>query len=155
MKINGNTGIGNFLKLLLEICMVIGTILLVLLIPILTSLKIEINFFTLLFYPCGVCFLILVYQFIGLFNSLKENQPFCKENIERLKLAMWMSFIISIIIIVALLSACVIKINYTSALKLCLGFLGILFGGVGIALYILSELFKTALTYKEENELTI
>ena len=36
-----------------------------------------------------------------------------------------------------------------------LGFLSILFLGVAIALYILSELFKKAYDYKEENELTI
>ena len=36
-----------------------------------------------------------------------------------------------------------------------LGFLFILFTGVAIALYILSELFKQATEYKKENELTI
>ena len=36
-----------------------------------------------------------------------------------------------------------------------LGFLFILFIGVAIALYILSELFKQATEYKKENELTI
>ena len=36
-----------------------------------------------------------------------------------------------------------------------LGFLFILFTGVAIALYILSELFKQATEYKTENELTI
>ena len=38
---------------------------------------------------------------------------------------------------------------------LILGFLFILFIGVAIALYILSELFKQATEYKTENELTI
>ena len=36
-----------------------------------------------------------------------------------------------------------------------IGFLFILFVGVAIALYILSELFKQATEYKKENELTI
>lgn len=38
---------------------------------------------------------------------------------------------------------------------LAMSFLFILFIGVSIALYILSELFEQATEYKEENELTI
>ena len=40
-------------------------------------------------------------------------------------------------------------------LILGLAFLSVLFFGVAIALYILSELFKQAYKYKEENDLTI
>ena len=65
------------------------------------------------------------------------------------------SLTISTLIIIALLLTIFIYDYYSLQLQVALTFMSILFFAVGIALYILSELFKEATTYKEENDLTI
>lgn len=155
MKLDGRLGIGNLLKLFLEICMVILAFILLFLFKIVDLLGLHFDLFIISIYPCGIAFLILIYQFIKLFETIQHNQPFLNLNILRLKRGMISSFIISVLVFVALLLA-IFKYNYYSLqLKYCVFFISVLFFGVGIALYILSELFKLAIKYKEENELTI
>ena len=67
---------------------------------------------------------------------------------------MYISFIISFLVAISL-SILIINNLYVLAVKLCIGFICVLFFGVGIALYLLKELFKEALQYQEENDLTI
>lgn len=155
MKLYGNLGIGNLLKLFLEICMGIIVLILILLPKIVEISELHFDLFIISIYPCGIGFLILIYQFVKLFETLKENNPFSKLNVIRLKSSMITSFIISFFVFIALLLS-IFKYNYYSLqLQYCILFISILFCGVGIALYILSELFKLAINYKEENELTI
>lgn len=153
MKIRGNHGIGNYLKIFLQICKVFGILLLIFLIPILYLLKLLFDMFLFMIYPCGICFLILMEQFIGLFESLKEDNPFCMNNLERIVKAMHMSFIISGFVFISFFLT--FFYNYSLAFIVSILFISILFLGVGIALYILSDLFSISLEYKEENELTI
>lgn len=155
MKVNGKNGIGSILKFILQISMVVGIVFLICLYWIVKKVNLDFNWFIACIYPCGIGFLVLVYQFIGLFNSLKENNPFCRENPKRMNIGMISSFIISIFIIVALLLTIFVYDIYTLELKVALTFMAILFFGVSIALYILKELFTEAINYKEENELTI
>lgn len=155
MKIFGKNGIGNILKILLQVSMIVGIIILILLYWLVGEFNLHFDLFVLLIYPCGINFLYLVYQFIGLFDSLKVNNPFCLDNVKRMKNGMISSYIISILIFIALLFSVFLYNYYSLQLKVALFFMGILFFGVGIALYILSELFKEATTYKEENDLTI
>ena len=156
MKVKGNNGIGSLLKIFLQICMVIGALLLVFLYFILKANNLHFDWFTVMIYPCGILFLGLIYQFVGLFNSLKENNPFCNANVIKLNRGMIISFIISVLIVIALcFSIFLYGDYYTFSFNVCVGFICLLFFGVGIALYILNELFKEATIYKEENELTI
>lgn len=155
MKISGNKGIGNILKILLQISMVIGIIILLTLYWLTKWLNIHFDWFIIMIYPCGIGFLSLVYQFTGLFNTLKLNTPFCKENVKRLRNGMVSSFTISIFISIALLLTIFAYNYYSLQLQVALFFMIVLFFGVGVALYILSELFKEATSYKEENDLTI
>ena len=155
MKISGNNGIGNILKIFLQVCMVIGVIILIILYWLTKSLNITFDWFIFMIYPCGIAFLVLMYQFIGLFNTLKINTPFCEDNVKRMKIGMTSSFLISLFVLIGLLITIFAYNYYALQFQVALGFIMILFFGVGIALYILSELFREATNYKEENDLTI
>lgn len=156
MKVEGKKSIGSLLKILLQICMVIGALLLVFLYSILKAFNLHFDLFVVMIYPCGIFFLALIYQFVGLFNSLKENKPFCNDNVIKLNRGMIISFVISALIVIALcFSIFLYNDYYTFRFNVCIGFICVLFFGVGIALYILRELFKKAIAYKEENDLTI
>ena len=155
MKITGERGIGNLLKVILQISLIIGIIILIGLYSITKIVNIKFDLFIIMIYPCGISLLLLMYQFVGLFNSLKHNNPFCLENVQRMKKGMISSFIISLLIAIALLLTIFLYDYYSLQLKVALAFMSILFFGVGIALYILAELFNKATTYKEENDLTI
>jgi len=156
MKVKGKNSIGSLLKVFLQICMVIGTLILVFLYSILKAYNLHFDLFSVMIYPCGILFLALIYQFVGLFNSLKESNPFCNDNVIKLNRGMVISFIISALIVIALcFSIFLYNDYYTFSFNVCVSFICILFFGVGIALYVLKELFKEAISYKEENELTI
>lgn len=150
----GYRGIGKILDIVLRLCFVLGIILLIFIVPVLKYLGFEISLFYFFIYPIGISFLIFMYQFIGLFQSLSKNEPFCKYNVVKLKIAMNSSFGIAILIFISFLVAVVIY-QYKLSFVICLLFMDILFLGVGIALYILRELFREAIRYKEENDLTI
>lgn len=154
MKVKGKNGIGSLLKILLWIGMIIGGMALLFLCPMFYWLDIKFDWFLLMIYPCGVCFFIFMYQFIGLFQMLEMNSPFCRKTISYLNKSMWLSYIISGLIFVALIFM-ICGYSYTLAVKCCILFIGVLFFGVGIALFILKELFREAIDYKEENDLTI
>lgn len=155
MKVYGNKGIANIIKIVLQISMVIGLIFLIMLYWLAKWFKVKFNLFIMMIYPCGLGLLYLIYQFIGLFNTLKQDYPFCIENVTRMKKGMYASLAISLFIIIALLLTIFAYNYYSLQLQVALFFMAILFLGVGIALYILAELFIKAITYKEENDLTI
>lgn len=154
MKIMGENGVGSILKLILQISFVIGIIFLVILplsLPLIGEYYTE---FVIELYPNGICFLIIVKQFIGLFDSLKKNNPFCDNTVKRLKTSGIASTLIAIILAVII----IYEMFFAKGTPLFIVItccLCILFTGVSIAFYILSELFRQAVQYKKENELTI
>ena len=147
--------IANILIILLKISMIIGTVILLMLWKITDLLEIKFDLLVGLIYPSGILFLGFIYQFIKLFKQLKIEKPFTKETVRYLKTSMTLSFIIGFIILIALLLSIIIYPTYTLTVNISLTFFSILFFGVGIALYLLSDLFKQATEYKEENDLTI
>lgn len=154
MNISGKNSISGMLKTILQICFWGGIAFLILLPILLFAIGKHLNSFVYVLYPNGICFLIFVKQFIELFNLLKENNPFCNSTVKRLSIAGKAAGIISIILgAETIFDIIVIKDEITSIF--ILGFMCILFLGVSIALYILSELFKQAKEYKEENDLTV
>lgn len=154
MIVKGKNGIGRLLKILLWIGLSFGILGLLFLGPIFYWFNIQFDWFVVMVYPCGICFLIFMYQFIGLFQMLEMNSPFCGKTLNYLNKSMYLSYIISGLIFIALLIM-VFGYHYTLAVKCCILFIGILFFGVGVALFILGELFREAINYKEENDLTI
>lgn len=155
MQITGKKGIGNILKTLLQIAFYGGIILLVILPFILQAFGTHLNASMYIIYPNGLVLLMIVKQFIKLFDSLKKNQPFSESNVTILKNTAKVALIESFLWLIDLLYEIILAKAYDILLILVVTFLSILFLGVSIALYVLAELFKEATQYKQENELTI
>lgn len=156
MKITGKKGLGDILKTFLQICFALGIIILLVLPAVLQKFGLNMKTSAFIIEPNGIILLIIVYKFIQLFNSLKNNEPFCENNVKLLKETGIIAFIGACFWIIDLIIYGLIYINTLNIITiLVMGFLFILFLGVSIALYMLSELFKQAIEYKKENELTI
>lgn len=146
--------IGKFIKIFLIIGMIIS-VPLIIISPMLLNHTSKSVYSMFIIYPNGLLILIFAYQFIKLFKSLEDNNPFNDDNVKTLKISGIISLITSIMWIVDLLFMIfVIKNTYVNYIIVLL-FLAVLFFGVSIALYILSELFRQATEYKKENDLTI
>lgn len=152
MKVTGKKSISSLIKIFLQVLIGIGLIVLILL-PLLLQKYIQyinptLDYYSalILLYVSGVPAIIIVYEFIKLFSSLKEDNPFVASNVKALRI----SSICSI----------VIAIEYGVGMFLVTNSIfGIIIVGVFIiawlGLYILSELLQKAIEYKEENDLTI
>ena len=146
--------IGKFIKIFLIIGIIIS-VPLIIISPMLLNHTSKSMYSMFIIYPNGLLILIFAYQFIKLFKSLEDNNPFNDDNVKTLKISGIISLITSIMWIVDLLFMIfVIKNTYVNYIIVLL-FLAALFFGVSIALYILSELFRQATEYKKENDLTI
>ncbi len=155
MKILGENGLGKILKIFLQICFYGGIIILIILPFQLRIVGLHLNATAVVIYPNGIALLAIVYQFIGLFDSLKNNNPFCMENVKRLKYAGIASLVEAVLWAIDLIYQIILAKSIEPLFILVLIFLFILFIGVAIALYILAELIRQATEYKVENELTI
>lgn len=155
MKMEGNTGIGNILKTILQICFWAGIIILIIIPFVLQEFGLNIKVSSIIAYPNGTILLIMIHNFIKLFDSVKNNNPFCDENVQTLKWTSIVSLVGSLLWIVDIPLKFIITNELDTVYVLTLLFLAILYIGVSISLYILSELFKKATEYKKENELTI
>lgn len=154
MKVTGENGLGSILKVILQISFIGGIMFLILLPILLLIIKEPMGAFVYVLYPNGIAMLVIVKQFVGLFDSLKENKPFSNNTVKRLRNAGIAALVMSILLVIqTLYEFFLAKADILSCLVL--GFLVVLFFGVAIALYILSELFRQATEYKTENDLTI
>ncbi len=153
MKLTVET-LGKYLKTILIIAFILY-IPCIIITPYLLKHNISITYSSIIIYPNGVLFSLIVINFIKLFTYLEKENPFTKEVTQILINTSIISFIISLVILIDLLLMIFIFKNTYINYVMFLFFLFILFFGVGIALYILSILFKRAKEYKEENELTI
>ena len=156
MKITGEKGLGNILKIFLQICLILGVITVILLPHLLQKFfGSDLTNCIIVIYPNGIIFAIITYEFIKLFDSLKKNNPFCESNVKMLKFTGKVALIGSIFwLFDVIYETAFVKLDNIEFMATLI-FLCILFLGVSIALYILSELLKEATEYKKENELTI
>ena len=155
MEILGEKGIGKFLKVLLQVCFWGGIAVLIVLPFMLQMVGLKLNATAFVIYPNGIALLVIVRQFIGQFDSLKNKKPFCMENVKRLKTSGIASLVETALWTIDLLYTVFLAKGADVIIVLVLAFLIISFAGVSIAFYILAELIKQATEYKEENELTI
>lgn len=155
MEILGEKGIGNILKIFLQVCFWGGIVLLIILPFQLQMFGLKLNATAFVIYPNGMALLVIVRQFIGQFDSLKNKNPFCMENVKRLKISGIASLVETVLWTIDLLYTIFLAKGADVVIVLGLAFMIILFAGVAIAFYILAELIKQATEYKEENELTI
>lgn len=153
MKITGKRSISNYIKIILQLIFIFG-IIVVAFLPVIVKYYIQILRLDLLefYFPClillyvsGLPMLVIVKQFIYLFNTLSINTPFIKENVTHLKIASTCSAIIALEYFIGIY---VFQSIFTFII------VGI-FLIAWIGLYILSELFQQAVEFKEENDLTI
>lgn len=153
MKVTGENSISKYIKIAL-ICIFIFGCAVILFLPVVVKYYIEFLRLDLaqyywsclaLLYLSGVPMLIIVYEFIKLFGSLAKNTPFIIENAGHLKVA---SICSGIICIEYIFGIYIFKSIFT---LIIVGIFLIAYLG----LYILSELFKQAVQFKEENDLTI
>ena len=151
MKVTGKNSLSNFIEIGLKIIFVMG-ILIYLTLPILLNMYIDIfnpilNYVAALviLYTSGIPALIIVFAFIKMFETLKKDNPFVRENVKYLKIVSVCSLIISIIYIVGMFF--IVSVFEIIAIAIfIIAFLGT---------YVLSELLRKAIEYKEENDLTI
>lgn len=155
MEILGEKGIGKFLKIFLQVCFWGGIAVLIVLPFMLQMVGLKLNATAFVIYPNGIALLVIVRQFIGQFDSLKNRKPFCMENVKRLKTSGVASLIETALWTIDLLYTVFLAKGADVIIVLVLAFLIILFAGVSIAFYILAELIKQATEYKNENDLTI
>ena len=155
MQIVGEKGIGKLLKVILQVSFWAGVIILITLPFILKQCGFSLGASMYVIYPNGIVLLLITRNFIKLFNSLRLNNQFCSENVKILKTTGIVSLIGSILWLIIFLYEIILAKSSDIISNITLVFLSILFLGVSIALYILSELMKQATEYKQENELTI
>lgn len=152
MKVTGNKSLSSFIKLFLQIILIMGSAIYVLL-PILLRAYIyyinpELNYIyaLILLYISGIPAIIIVNEFIHMFGSLKKDNPFIKENVQSLRRISICSFIIAIEYAIGIFVV-------TNSI------FGIIVVGVFVIAwlgsYVLAELWQKAIYYKEENDLTI
>lgn len=100
---------------------------------------------------------ILISQFIGIFKSLENNNVFDKNNLKRLKV----SYISSIVMgLMYLINSVILFLNkenenWMIIYMLLTYIITLVFLIFGVGLIVLSEIYKRAIKYKEENDLTI
>lgn len=151
MKITGKKSLSSLIEICLKIIMIIG-IIIVLGLPFFLQKYAEwmhpqIEYYPSLaiLYASGIPALMIVYRFIKIFHTLKEDNPFNMENVKNLKvisncsLLIMLEYMVGIFFITSVFAIVIIGV----------------FAVVWLGCYILAELLKKAIDYKEENELTI
>ncbi len=118
----------------------------------------DLNLFVMLILS-GIIALLIIYQFIKIFQNIKNNVLFSKDNSNCLNIIGNSSLIISVVftIISILVFFLMYKIEerfihfvFTFAI-----ILAVVFVAFGVGMKILNEIYKKAIEYKEENDLLI
>ena len=107
----------------------------------------------------GIIALFIIYQFIKIFQHLKDSDLFCENNVKRLSTISIYCFVISTIYFITAIFAIATITKYFQEFVYYILFsliiLAIIFGVAGIGIKILNEIYKKAIEYKEENDFTI
>ena len=85
------------------------------------------------------------FKFIKIFNTLKQDNPFTTENVKYLKITSICSLIIAVVYIVGIFF--IVSVFEIIAIAI--------FIIAWLGTYVLAELLRKAIEYKEENDLTI
>lgn len=151
MKITGKNSISTIIGMCIKLIFVLGSIITITL-PFLLKKYVEIfnpvlnyNAALIILYVSSIPALIIVYQFIKIFGTLSKDDPFIMENVKSLKMISICSIIIAIEHMIG-----IFFIVSVFEIILIAVFIIAWLGG-----YILAELLRKAIEYKEENELTI
>ncbi len=162
MKILGKRSLSTVIKVFLWILLTICLIVVILGGIVVIS---EFNFFNttntlrtlIVLYLSSMPAAILISQFIGIFRSLENNDVFDKGNLKRLRISYVSSIIMGIMYLVnsVMLYFSTEDENWVIVYILLTYIITLVFLIFGVGLIVLSEIYKKAIKYKEENDLTI
>lgn len=153
MVIIGSRGLSGIVKYVFDIIFIAG-VLILLTLPF--SLKWcfdnyiwtdgEYYWFLLFFLEfTGIFGLVIVYELRNMFKQINKNEPFVEQNVSSLKKIAIMALLIAAIYVVKI-------VFYISFLTIILTVAFVIFGLAGL---VFSEVFRQAVRFKEENDLTI
>lgn len=107
----------------------------------------------------GIIALFMIYQFIRIFNNLKNNDLFSTDSSNRLNIVKNSCFLISVVYCIIAILIFIIMNKMTEEfihfMFVLSAILAIVFVVFGIGMKILNEIYKKAIEYKEENDLII
>lgn len=162
MKVLGERSLSTVIKIFLWILLIICLVVVIFGGIVLIS---DFSFFNtsntlrslIILYLSSIPAAILIKQFIGIFKSLEDNNVFDKENLKRLRI----SYISSIVMgLMYLVNSIILFLspedeNWVIVYMLLTYIITLVFLIFGVGLIVLSEIYKRAIKYKEENDLTI
>ena len=112
-----------------------------------------------LIYLSSIPALIMIIAFLQIFNTLKQENPFEKKNIKRLGTSYITSIVIGVIyainVLFVYLGVGMIKERFFIIYPLANVAISIIFLIFGIGIVVLKEIYRKAIEYKDENDLTI
>ena len=162
MKILGKRSLSSIIKIFLWILLIIC--LLVVTIGGIVVIK-EFSYFNkdntlrslIILYLSSIPASILIIQFIGIFKSLENSKVFENQNVKRLKTSYITSIIMGIMYLVnsIMLFLSRAEENWEIVYMFLMYVVTLVFLIFGVGLIVLSEIYKKAIKYKEENDLTI
>ena len=153
MFVFGKKGLSSIFKIALQ-CIFVGGIIIFITLPFCLKWYLEFSeIFTssyfyktlILLYLSGFLALAVLYQSIKLLNNINKKSPFNLENPKILNIIGICSLLIAFIYLISIF---IIKSVFTIILFM-------IFIMLGFMAIILAEIFKKAIEYKEENDLTI
>ena len=162
MKILGKKSLSSIIKIFLWILLIIC--LLVVIIGGIVVIK-EFSYFNtdnilrslIILYLSSIPASILIIQFIGIFKSLENSKVFENQNVKRLKTSYITSITMGIMYLVnsIMLFLSRAEENWEIVYMFLMYVVTLVFLIFGVGLIVLLEIYKKAIKYKEENDLTI
>ena len=112
-----------------------------------------------LVYLSAIPALVMIIAFLQIFNTLKQENPFEKKNIKRLGTSCIASIVIGVIyainVLLIYLGVGMVQERFFIIYPLANVAISIIFLIFGIGIVVLKEIYRKAIEYKDENDLTI
>ena len=101
----------------------------------------------------------MIIAFLQIFNTLRQENPFEKKNIKRFGISYIASIVIGVIyainVLLVYLGVGIIQERFFIIYPLANVAISIIFLIFGIGIVVLKEIYRKAIEYKDENDLTI
>lgn len=112
-----------------------------------------------LIYLSAIPALVMIIAFLQIFNTLKQGNPFEKKNVKRLGTSCIASIVIGIIyainVLLIYLGVGMVQERFFIIYPLANVAISVIFLVFGIGIVVLKEIYRKAIEYKDENDLTI
>lgn len=87
----------------------------------------------------------ILWQARGIMHNVNRNRPFCRDTVRRLRLLGLLCIVLAAFYFVAIFWVA----------RFFMALVCVVFGLIGLILFVFAELFRQATKYKEENDMTI